>query len=381
MNGIYYNFVDHCAENWLGREQFSSAWWRLNKNDPQWAPPYYPAFRRALDASRNPHLARCSHTLFHLTATRKSGRKTDQGDQINQDILLGISLDVSVGAAVLIKDPRQVDGSTHLAWLHSINDRDSFEHLLDLASENGRQMGARRLLAPTGLSPHLGSGLLVDRWNATPPLHSAYNPPYLPELMHSEMELLETSRLYRLGIPEDGNGELPHHPAQVEGLEPARLGEDLLPLFVAACAGWDNFSPPDQVETKFILDQISSWPVYARLASVEDRPAGFILLQPDLAPRLKTAAGGRRLLRRMWLQAWQGRPVEQGRLLFGAVLPEWRGQGIGRQLFQLAMHIGRGQGWRWLILGPSKDDSPAAHLLQSHHAQQFGTLQLLQRSL
>jgi GNAT superfamily N-acetyltransferase len=378
---MYYNFDDHIAENWWERNQFSRDWWRLNKRDPQWAPPYYPAFRRALDASRNPHLARMPHLIFHLTATRKSGRKTDQGDQVTQDILLGISLDVTVGAAVLLKDPRQADGSAHLAWLHSINDRDSFERLLEFAAENGRQMGARRLLAPTGISPHLGSGLLMDRWNATPPLHSAYNPPYLPDLMSIEMEPLETSRLYRLEIPLQDKSEPNRNSMGVRRLDPALLGGDLLPLLAAACVGWENFPPPDAAEAKFILDQISPWPVHARLVSVEDRPAGFLLLQPDLAPRLKTAGGGRRLLWRLWLQAGKKRPVNQGRLLFAAVLPEWRGQGIGQQLLQLAMRIGRRLGWQRLVLGPIKDDSPAAHLLQSHHAQQFGTLQMLQRSL
>jgi GNAT superfamily N-acetyltransferase len=381
VNGMYFNFVDHSAESWWGRNQFSNTWWRINHNDPHWAPPYFPAFRRALDASRNPHLARCQHDLYSLTASRKSSRKTSQGNQINQDILLGISMDVSTGAAVFIKDPRQADGSARAAWLHSINDRESFERLLDLALENGRQFGARRLLAPTGLSAHLGSGLLVDRWNTPPPLHSAYNPPYLPELLHSEMQLLETSNLYRLDITAENTDEPSHAPARVEPFNSARLSEDLLPLFAAACAGWDSFPTPDPVEARFILDQISPWPVYALLACVEDRPAGFVLLQPDLAPRLKRADGGRRLLWRLWLQVSKNRPVSQGRLLFAAVLPEMRGQGIGRQLLKLAMRIGRRNGWQSLVLGPLKDDSPATHLLQTYSAQEFGTLQLLQYSL
>lgn len=378
---MYFNFGDHSAENWWERNQFSNTWWRINHDDPHWVPPYYPAFRQALDASRNPHLARCWHNLHSLTATRKSSRKTGQGDQINQDILLGISLDVSVGATVLVKDPRQMDGSAHLAWLHSINDRESFERLFDLAAENGRRTGARRLLAPTGLSPHLGAGLLVDRWNATPPLYSAYNPPYLPELLHSEMEALETSNLYRLDIATENTDETGHTPAWIEPFTPARLSEDLLPLFAAACAGWDSFPAPDQVEAKFILDQISPWPVHARLASIGDRPAGFVLLVPDLSLRLKRADGGRRLLWRLWLQASKNRPVRQGRLLFAAVLHEMRGRGIGRQLLQLAMRIGRHNGWRSLVLGPLKDDSPAAQLLKTHKAQEFGTLQILQHSL
>lgn len=381
MNGIYFNFVDHSAENWWERNQFSNIWWRINHNDPHWVPPYFPAFRQALDASRNPRLARCRHDLFSFTATRKPSRKTSQGDQINQDILLGISMDVSIGAAVFIKDPSQADGSAYVAWLHSINDRESFERLLDRAVESGRQTGARRLLAPTGLSPHFGSGLLVDRWNTTPPLHSAYNPPYLPELLYSEMEAVETSNLYRLDITAENAHELCHSPARIEPFNPNRLGEDLLLLFAEACASWDSFPAPDQVEARFVLDQLSPWPVYARLASIEDRPAGLILLQPDLAPRLKRADGGRRLLWRLWLQVTRNRPVKQGRLLFAAVLPEMRGKGIGRQLLHLAMRIGRRKGWQSLVLGPLKEDSPAAHLLQAYNAQEFGTLQLLQYSL
>jgi GNAT superfamily N-acetyltransferase len=381
MDGMYFNFVDHSAENWWERNKFSNILWRINHNDPHWVPPYFPALRQALDASRNPHLARCWHDIYYLTATRKSSRKTSQGDQINQDILIGISMDVSVGAAVFVKDPRQADGSAHVAWLHSINDQESFDRLLDLAAENGRQTGTRRLLAPTGLSPHLGAGLLVDRWNATPPLHSVYNPPYLPELLHAEMEGLETSYLYRLDIAAEATDEPNHKPARIEPFNLARLSEDLLPLFAAACAGWDSFPAPDQVEARFILDQISPWPVYAQLASLGGRPAGFVLLVPDLSPRLKRADGGRRLLWRLWLQVSKNRPVRQGRLLFAAVLPEIRGRGVGRQLLKLAMRIGRHNGWQSLILGPLKVDSPAAHLLQTYNAQEFGTLQILQRSL
>jgi GNAT superfamily N-acetyltransferase len=47
-----------------------------------------------------------------------------------------------------------------------------------------------------------------------------------------------------------------------------------------------------------------------------------------------------------------GRPVAAGRLLFGGVLPAWRGRGVGAALWGWALAAARARGWRTLTIGP-----------------------------
>jgi hypothetical protein len=66
--------------------------------------------------------------------------------------------------------------------------------------------------------------------------------------------------------------------------------------------------------------------LYGWLAEVNERPVGFILLQPDLASILRQTKGGRHLLWRLWFNWASHKPSQRGRILFAGVLPEWRGK-------------------------------------------------------
>jgi GNAT superfamily N-acetyltransferase len=110
-------------------------------------------------------------------------------------------------------------------------------------------------------------------------------------------------------------------------------------------------------------------PLFGWLAQVKDQPVGFILLQPDLAPALKWANGGRMLPWQLWLQWRSRRRVRQGRLLYGAVLPAWRKQGIGRQLWTQALQVAHAQEWQCLTIGPVPADSPASSFLTQQGAE------------
>ena len=170
------------------------------------------------------------------------------------------------------------------------------------------------------------------------------------------------SRLYHLEIPP----ELPPAPptrAKLTPLEPARLATDLRPLLVAACPVWGGFPPPDTAEVDFLVNWVGRWPLFGWLADVDDQPVGFILLQPDVAPRLRQAKGGRNPLRRLWLTWASRRPAHYGRVLFAGVLPDWRGQGIGRQLLFQALLTSQQQGWQSLSIGPIPSAAPANQFL------------------
>lgn len=107
--------------------------------------------------------------------------------------------------------------------------------------------------------------------------------------------------------------------------------EYTLEQLAAACPPWAGFAAPDAEEAAFLLRWLGHWPLCGWLAHVREEPVGFVLLQPDLSPHLRRSRGGRTLLGRFWLTWLNRRPARRGRLLYGAVLPRWQGQGIGRQ--------------------------------------------------
>lgn len=98
-------------------------------------------------------------------------------------------------------DPRRREGTAYLALLHCVNDPESLDRLLGRLAEALSARGCRRVIGPIGLSPHLGSGLLQDCWGQLPPLHTPYNPPYVPEVVGSAMRPLDRARLYHLEVP------------------------------------------------------------------------------------------------------------------------------------------------------------------------------------
>ena len=139
----------------------------------------------------------------------------------------------------------------------------------------------------------------------------------------------------------------------------------LLPLFTQVFDDDDKFPQPDEEEASFLLDWVSAWPLSAWAAIQDGKPAGFVMLQPDLAGPIIRAKGGRNHLWRPWL-AWRSRrSVKSGRLLFGGVLPEHRGNGIGNQLWQHALREAKAAGWQSLTIGPLPLSHPAVPFLKA----------------
>ena len=182
--------------------------------------------------------------------------------------------------------------------------------------------------------------------------------------------------LYHLPVP----GSVPplvDTPAELVPLEPTRLAGELRPLLVAACENEMGFAPPDNAEATFMLRWLGIAPLTGWLAQVEGRPAGFVLVQPDLAPLLHRSRGGRGRLWRSWFTLAKGWRMRQGRLLLGAVLPEYRRQGIGRQLLQQVLTAAGAHDWEQVSVGPLLEESAAALLLQRFGARPRQTYLLL----
>jgi len=373
LDTIYFNHYPYTAQNWWERWRFIVNWWRIYADDPYWVPPYYPALRRALEPAHNRHLARLNPVPIYVEALPRRRNRS-------RSALASPVFEQSVAAAVVLIDPRRQDGVAYLALLHLINDVETLEWLLEYLAEPLLSRGYHRIIGPTGLSPHLGTGLLQDYWSILPPLHTPYNPPYLPEIADIVLHRRSHSRLYHLQIPP----ELPvrgDSRVEIAPLELARLASDLLPLFAEACPSWLNFAPPDVEEAIFLLRWLGNWPLFGWLAQVESQPVGFVLLQPDISPFLRWARGGRNPLWRLWLAWASRRPVRCGRLLYLAVLPGWRKRGIGSRLLYQAMLTAKQQGWQSFSIGPLPGTIAAAKFLENRGAQPQQTYLLYQKDL
>ncbi len=253
-----------------------------------------------------------------------------------------------------------------LALLSVANDVESLERLLTVAQEQAFVRGRSRLLGPVALSPHLGYGILLDHFDQTPPLHTPYNSPYLPEVFDSVLEPVQTARLYHAPVT-----------AQVEPTDgPATLrpltvvdNDKVLPNLLAALDDNHEFAHPDVVEAAFLLAWWGIAPRLGWVAEVEGQAVGFVLLQPDLSAALRWAKGGRNLLWRLWWQWRRTQPTANGRILAAGVLRGWRRQGIGNQLWAAALQSAHAQGWQSVSIGPVADESAAAAFLFAHNAQ------------
>lgn len=363
MNVTYFNFRETEVGDWWERRVFFKVWWRFYERDPRWTPPYYPTLRRSLTPPHDPYLQRRDPRLFYLEAVPRR-----EADGQPDHSLPTAAWERPVAAAVTL---RAAGGAVHLALPRCANDKGTLRQLLERAAGN---VGGT-IVGPTHLSPYLGAGALDSHWNLTPPLHTPYNPPYFCDLLRTIMKPATRSRLFYLDVTPD----LPpaeKGPASLVPLEPERLADDLLPLLEAACVPWPDFTPPDAAEARFLLAWVAQWPLVGWLALMDGEPAGFVLLQADGAAAMRRAGGGKALWWRMWLQWAASRRAAAGRLLFGAVLPPWRGRGVGAQLLAAARATAAERGWRALTIGPIPETPPAAGFLEAHGARAQQAYQL-----
>lgn len=362
MDLHYFNYTRHIADGWWDRRSFLHKWWRLHALDSRWAPPHYPLLWRALVKAPLPDPATPPPLLCHLEALPRRRRHPESGSPH----FAGALMEELVAATVLLTNPQRAPGIACLGLLHSVNHLEPIERLWGEISELLWALGCRRVIGPTAVSPYLPAGALQNYFHVIPPLHTPYNPPYLPDLIASILEPVQQTSLFSLPVPTEVTPAM--GPAQLTPLAPERLADDLNLLFAAGSVAPAGLPPPGPAEIRSLLQWLLIWPLYGWLATIDDAPVGFVLLQPDLAPSIRLARGGRNWAWRLWLQWRSGRPVRAGRLLFGGILPAWRGQGIGRQLWRQALATGKALGWRSLTIGPVIDDSPGHQFLMQQGA-------------
>ncbi len=366
MQDGYFNYATRIAEgSWLRRD-FVRGWRKLHAYDRRWIPPYYPALMAALTPRRIPFVDRQNPVLFWVEAL--PGKPNTDGNW-NTHSFNSPFMEEAVATAALLTDPRRGDSIATLSLFSVANDVESLERLVSVAQEQAFSRGRSQVVGPVALSPHLGYGALLDHFDQTPPLYTPYNPPYLPEILDAVLQPVQQSRLYHLSVSASVPSSAPAR------LRPLTMADEatVLPALMAALDGPYGSPTPDSVEAAFLLAWWRLAPSLGWIAEVETErekvPVGFVLLQPDLAPALRRAGGGRNPLWRLWWQWRRTRPTHAGRIVTGGVLSHWRRRGIGSQLWSAALASAHQQGWAILTIGPIADNSPAAAFLQVHNAQ------------
>lgn len=345
----YFNYRTYRADSWWEQRTFVHKWWQLQAHDRRWVPPPYPALRAVFGKQAAPHLARTTILPIYLEALP---------NRTNGSGLTAAYWEEPVAATMLVLDPRQPEGTAYLALLSCSNDEEALDRLLGAAQEAAAHQGYYRLVGPVGLSPWLQSGVLENYFHVLPPLHTPYNPPYLPELMASSLHAWQTTTLLHLPLAtaaQDGlanSTPISAAALQVRPLHTYEPWSALLPLWQVACQAMGDYPTPDVMEVAFLQSWLQRWPCAGWVVEVEGMAVGFVVLQADLAGAVHRARGGRNRLWALWLQ-WRSRQgAKGGRLLYGAVLPAWQGRGIGTLLWQQVLITARQQGWQSLTIGP-----------------------------
>jgi GNAT superfamily N-acetyltransferase len=359
----YYNYYTRNAESWWERRDFVRGWRRLHAGDRRWVPPFFPKFMAALTPGRFAHIDRQQPGLVWIEALQ--GKPNTDGSW-NSTRYNSIFMEEAVAVAMLMADPRRRDGTASLALLNVANDVESLERLIGVLQERAFAHGRSRLVGPVGFSPHLGYGVLLDHFNQTPPLYTPYNPPYLPEILDSVLERVASAQLYH--TPVHARVQRIAGPAS---LRPMTAEDDasVLPNLLASLDADGEFPRPDAVEAAFLLAWWEIAPRLGWIAEIAGEAVGFVLLQPDLAAALRRAKGARPWHWRLWWQWRRTRPALNGRIVAGGVLPAFRRQGIGTQLWASALNSAYLSGWRNLSIGPVADNSAGAAFLLAHNAE------------
>lgn len=360
MDYGYFNYVTHWHTGRWGWWEWRRLWWRFYQADRRWVPPDYPSFKQ-LTAAAHPHWLAVPQQPLSLEALAK--RPSTNNPYGMQPAFSAFS-ESTVATALVQADPR--GDTAYLALLRCANDEETLERLLDAAMTWAGERGCTQLVGPTGLLPAWQPGALLDHFHVTPPLHTPYNPPYLPDILAGAMTPGLATVLYH--CPLSGHSAPAAGPAELAPLSLPRLAGDCLELLNEALGAEEPWPRLDVPAAELFLAMLAPYPAAGWVASVDGQPVGLALVQPDLAAVMRRGGGGRSWPGRAYVAWAKRRPQRRGRLLLGAVAPAWRGRGIGAQLWRQVCTHAAEAGWTAISVGPLAPDSPGAAFVTARGA-------------
>lgn len=367
--GQFFNFSSQVVADGWGRRAFLRAWWRKSERDRRWTPPVYALLYRALVRRDHAHVARFAPRLIELHAVERPQRA--QPSEFGSGALNLSAGEVCVGQVALLLDA--AFETAHVALLEVANDTECLEKLLEVATVQATEAGCSRLLLTTGLAPAFPTGVLASHFHLPPPLHSAYNAPFLAELLEAECEALLPRRIWLAPVVADDAAVEQQAELTIAVTSAARLAGDLAPLLLAlweqGAAADLGLRPPDALEIAFLLEQWRVAPLTLLLASWADEPVGCALLQGDVRAALRRLRGGFAPWAWLWMAQRPLPAAAEGRILLGGVRYDAAGQGVGAALWRACHAHARAAGWQTLQVGPVDEGDPLEAFLAARGAE------------
>ncbi len=275
MSNGYFNYTTFRPDGYWSRRSFVRAWWRLNARDRRWVPPDFPTFVRHVEHGANdPDLRHLRSQPIYMEALPR--RSTGGGNDAHVGGL-GAVFEEPVAATIVQVDAQPQACTAYLSFLHCANDEETMERLLGKVMEHAAMANCTQFIGPTGPIPQWNSGALQNFFQLTPPMHTPYDPPYVPDLLASMMEPFYTTTLYHVPVP----AVLPTAPApaRIVPLALDTLASDLMDLLDEALAHHDVYSKLDESAIAVLVRWLGAFPVHGWVAYLDDVPVGFVAVQ------------------------------------------------------------------------------------------------------
>ncbi len=295
--------------------------WKIYRDDPAWVPPLILE-RKEFLSKKNPFFTHGEAEFFlAYRGNEPVGRISVQVNRLHL---------------------KRYGAEGHFGFLEAIEDEEVFQALLSTAEEYLRKRGLKKVLGPFNFSINQECGLLVEGFESPPSFLMGHARPYYDQMLkkcgyRKAKDLLaylmtrtpETlTRVERL-IPKSSVN------VKTRKISKGRLAEELDLIFQIFNDAWSEnwgFLPFTREEYLY-LGQSLKYLVpedYVRVAEVEEEPAAFIVVLPDLNELIRDLNGRLfplgliKLLFRFWL-----RPPKRARVVLMGVKRKYQRRLLG----------------------------------------------------
>ena len=319
------------------RDAFLRIPWKVYANDPHWVPPLVSMRKEKM----NPH----STPLYSY---------------LEVEYFVAWRDTVPVGCIAAFINPRHNEyHDENIGWFglfDVLDDREAADALLNTAEEWVRVKGCDAIRGPANFHDLDEFGLQVEHFDSPHVLLYPHNPAYYVNFIEARgyegvMDMISfriaaeamrgenaPEKIRRVMEKQKQRRNITLRTANLRDFEP-----DLHVLYEMYRNAWkDNwgFVPPSYEELAHMFNQFKMFlePDYIFIAYVEDEPAGFVMLMPDLNQAIKYAKPHPNvpewitLIRVLW--EWKIRHrVNRTRVPFLGVVDKFQGMGIDAMLY------------------------------------------------